>query len=126
MNSSCSKNNQRLPKSSDICTKSPYLENNLLRVDGRIDKAGIETEHKRPIIMPKNGHATVLLLMNYHKKFHHMNHETAINELRQCFYIPRPCTLYKSTIRRCQMCKIRKAMPQTPQMAKLPKARLSA
>ncbi|XP_075157948.1 uncharacterized protein LOC142231216 [Haematobia irritans] len=55
-----------------------------------------------------------------------MYNETATNEIRQKYSIPRLRTTFKATVRNCQHCKIRKAVPLVPQMAKLPKARLSS
>lgn len=113
-------------KSSDIYCKSPYLEDGVLRVYGRIDEADVPWEQKRPIILPRECHITKLILLHYHEKFHHMNHETAINEIRQKFSISRLRTTFKTITRSCQMCKIHKAIPQSPQMAKLPRARLAS
>ena len=118
--------NQAIPKSSDIYNKSPYLDDGILRVHGRIDNADIPMDQKRPIILPRKSYITKLILMHYHMKFYHMNHETAINEIRQKYSISRLRATYKTILRNCQMCKIKKAMPQNPQMAKLPYARVAS
>ncbi|XP_036348065.1 uncharacterized protein LOC118757462, partial [Rhagoletis pomonella] len=121
------KNNKPLSKASPIYKKSPYLDdNNILRIDGRIDMACITSEQKRPIILPKENMITTLIIMHYHNLYRHLNHETAVNEVRQFYYIPRLRVVFKKQIRNCQMCKIQKAVPQMPQMAKLPRARLAA
>lgn len=116
-----------IPKSSDIYKKSPYLDpNGVLRIDGRIDYAKIPDEQKSPIILPKSSYITSLLMMDYHVKFQHMNHETAVNEIRQLFSINKLRTAYKHVVRNCQWCKVYKGKPNAPQMAKLPRARLAS
>lgn len=117
----------KISKNSSIYKLSPYLDDdNILRIDGRIDYANISYELKHPAIIPKYNYVSELIIMHFHKQYHHINHETAINELRQKYYIPRLRTIYKKVIRKCQMCKIKKTQPKVPQMAKLPKARISA
>ncbi|XP_075157943.1 uncharacterized protein LOC142231210 [Haematobia irritans] len=118
--------NNPISKSSDIYSKSPYLENGILHVDGRIDMADVPLPQKRPVILPRENHITKLIFLHYHNKFCHMNNETVINELRQKFSISKLRATYKSTIRSCQQCKINKAKPTNPQMAKLPRARLAS
>lgn len=114
-------------KSSHIYKLSPFLdEYGVLRIDSRIENACIPEEFKRPIILSQHDHITKLIIHHYHKKYHHANHETVINELRQLYQIPRLRAAYKKVAKLCQMCKIGKVMPRTPQMAKLPRARLSS
>ncbi|XP_059221277.1 uncharacterized protein LOC131995952 [Stomoxys calcitrans] len=64
-------NGKSLSKTSEIYNKSPYIENGILRVYGRIDNANISREQKRPIILPKGSRITFLLLMSYHEKYYH-------------------------------------------------------
>ena len=72
--------------------------------------------------MPRKSYITKLILMYYHEKFHHMNHETVVNEVRQKFCISKLRAALKSVIRTCQMCKVKKAILQSPQMGILPRA----
>lgn len=118
--------NKMIPKNSDIYNKNPYLDDKILRVNSRIDNADVPLSQKRPIILPRKSCITQLILMYYHQKYYHMNHETVINEIRQRYYISKLRGTFNSIIRRCQMCKIKKAIPQNPQMAKLPRARVAS
>lgn len=118
---------QSLPKSSSIYKLSPFIHcDGVLRVSGRVHEANVPEEMKSPAILPKQSYLTRLIILHYHNKFHHTNHETAVNEIRQKYYIPRLRTVFKSVMKCCQMCKIRKAVPSIPQMAKLPRARVSS
>uniref|UniRef100_A0A182NDR4 DUF5641 domain-containing protein n=1 Tax=Anopheles dirus TaxID=7168 RepID=A0A182NDR4_9DIPT len=61
----------------------------ILRVKGRIDACSYATyDTKRPIILPKVGKVTDLIVDDYHRRYRHQNHQTIINEVRQKFDIP--------------------------------------
>ncbi|XP_055584735.1 uncharacterized protein LOC129737599 [Uranotaenia lowii] len=122
------KNQQLVDRSSSIYHLSPVLdEHGVLRVDGRIRNAPkVELDCKYPIILPKNHHVTYLLVDDYHKRFHHGNNETIVNEIRQRFHIPSIRGFVKDVVKKCQYCKVSKARPVVPRMGPLPLARLSA
>lgn len=117
-----------ISKSSPLYKLSPYLdENELIRLRGRIDKAvGVSNDVKRPIVLPKEHYISALVVAAYHARFHHLNHETVINELRQKFYISRLRQLVKKVRFNCQKCKNNRARPNCPEMAELPSSRLAA
>lgn len=121
-------NGDFIDRNSKIYSHSPYMDNDeILRCNGRIDTAKtISVNAKRPIILPRNHHITILLVDSYHKRFHHQNHETVVNEIRQRFIIPRLRQVVKSVRTKCQQCKNFRAAPNPPQMADLPIARLAA
>ncbi|XP_058456399.1 uncharacterized protein LOC131433814 [Malaya genurostris] len=101
-------------------------ERQVLRIPGRIDECKFVSETvKNPILLPRQHYITTLIVDEFHKRYHHQNHQTVLNELKQKFYIPRVRTLYTRIRRNCQLCKIRNAMPQPPMMSNLPAARLA-
>lgn len=117
-----------IPKTSSLISCSPYLDNfGVLRVRGRIDAAKvILPETKRPIIMPRKNWITKLLIGHYHRIYHHHNHETVVNEVRQRFYIPKLRVVLKSIVTNdCQLCKNRRAKPASPEEGNLPEGRLA-
>ena len=117
-----------LPKSSVLHNLTPWLDaGGLLRMRGRISSCEYATEDaKNPIIMPRHHHTTRLIITDYHHKFHHMNHETVVNELRQKYRIPRVRSAYFTVRKSCQKCKNDSSTPRPSIMADLPKARLAA
>lgn len=119
---------KQFDKSSELRTLSPYLdENNVLRMRGRIDSATvISHDTKRPIILPRRHQITKLLVDHYHRQYKHLNHQTALNEIRQRYVIPALRVVMKQIRTSCQKCKNSKAMPRIPEMAELPPARLAA
>lgn len=122
------KNQRNIPKSSSLINCSPYLDDSgVLRVRGRIDFGEIiPTITKRPIIMPRKNRITKLLVGCYHRIYHHRNHETVVNEVRQRFYIPKLRVVLKSIVTNdCQRCKNRRAKPEPPEEGNLPAGRMA-
>ncbi|XP_062557946.1 uncharacterized protein LOC134222813 [Armigeres subalbatus] len=117
-----------IPKASPLFKLTPWLDDQgLLRMRGRISACSLATEDaKNPIILPRDHHTTSLIISHYHNKYHHINHETTINELRQRYCIPRLRATYAKIRYNCQYCKNHRAVPRPPIMADLPSERLDA
>ncbi|XP_058816775.1 uncharacterized protein LOC131680070 [Topomyia yanbarensis] len=120
--------NKVLPKSSSIYTLNPFLdEQHILRMHGRISACEYASmDAKNPIILPKDHHITGLIVQDYHERYHHQNHTTVVNELRQIFRIPKVRRLFQQVRSKCQVCKNQRAVPRPPPMGDLPVARLAA
>lgn len=117
-----------LTKGDRLHKYSPYIdEHGIVRVKGRIDAAeGVNDDMKRPIILPREHRITHLIIAHYHEKYHHVHHETVVNELRQRFVIARLRQLLRSIRATCRKCRLYNARPIPPQMAALPAARLTS
>jgi len=101
-----------------------YLDDNgILRTKGRVNAVGYTMD---AIIYPPESRVTFLLVRFYHEKYHHLANETVINDIKSIFYILRLRVLHKSVRKSCQLCKIRCAMSQPPQMSPVPKAKLTS
>ncbi|XP_062538374.1 uncharacterized protein LOC134206663 [Armigeres subalbatus] len=117
-----------IPKSSSIFTLNPFLDGKrVLRMHGRISACEYATmDAQNPIILPRDHHITKLLVRDYHLRYHHRNHETVLNEIRQVYRIPKLRPLLRKVRSECQTCKNQLAFPKPPPMADLPTARLAA
>ncbi|XP_058816165.1 uncharacterized protein LOC131679452 [Topomyia yanbarensis] len=117
-----------LPKSSPLYKQTPWMDEcGILRMKTRIAACQYATEGaKQPIILPRKHHITTLIISHYHNKYHHQNHETVINELRQIYHIGHLRSCFNQVRRDCQRCKIASAKPNPPIMADLPPGRLAA
>lgn len=92
-----SKLKRDIMKTSPLSKLSPMIdEHGIIRMRGRIDACMFATEFtKRPIVLPKCHYATDLIVADYHRKFHHLNHETAMNEIRQKYHVPKLRSIYR-------------------------------
>lgn len=116
-----------VPKLSPLYKLWPYIDRDgVIRMRGRIGAAWYaSSDAKYPIILPKSHQVTLLLVDYYHRRYHHANHETVVNEMRQRFEISHLRTVVKQTARRCVRCHIQTAVPRPPPMASLPEQRLT-
>ncbi|XP_073838192.1 uncharacterized protein [Musca autumnalis] len=116
-----------IPKSSELYSLSPYIdENNLMRVYGRIDAAScLPIETRRPIILSPKHRLAELIVVHEHKLMKHQNFEATIAAIRRRYWIPRLRKLLKSCISKCNVCKLRSVSPTPPFMGSLPSDRLT-
>ncbi|XP_053686561.1 uncharacterized protein LOC128736105 [Sabethes cyaneus] len=116
-----------IPKDSSIYKLSPFLdENGVLRMSGRtIGCEFIEPTNAHTILLPRKHPVTTCVVKSVHEQYHHLNHETVVNELRQKYRIPRLRSVCYKIRQDCQACKNARASPQPPLMADLPPARLA-
>ncbi|XP_062556870.1 uncharacterized protein LOC134221699 [Armigeres subalbatus] len=117
-----------LPKNSSLYKLSPYLDGyGVLRMRGRIDACEVVDENtKHPILLPKRHAVTDMIIASVHQRYCHINHQTALNDIRRRFYVPQLRSTYNRVRNRCQLCKNRQAKPAVPEMSALPPARLKA
>ncbi|XP_055633870.1 uncharacterized protein LOC129774191 [Toxorhynchites rutilus septentrionalis] len=115
-------------KQSRIYKMNPFIdEERVMRMRGRIGRCEYATmDAQNPIILPKDHYITKLIVRDCHERYHHQNHETVVNELRQVFRIPKLRVVFRNVRANCQWCKNQKAIPQAPLMGDLPMARLAA
>ncbi|XP_062707432.1 uncharacterized protein LOC134287995 [Aedes albopictus] len=117
-----------ISKGSTLYRLCPFMdEKGVLRIRGRTSACQfVDSSVVNPIILPREHSVTKLIVLDVHQRFLHQNHETAINELKQRYYISRLKVVYKSVRNNCQFCKNERASPQAPLMSDLPHARLAA
>ncbi|XP_065094629.1 uncharacterized protein LOC135715158 [Ochlerotatus camptorhynchus] len=115
-------------KSSSLYKLSPFLDDyGVLRMQGRTAACQfIDSDAAHPIVLPKKHPVTTLVVQFVHQHYHHLNHESIVNELRQKYRIPQLRSVCNKVRRQCQFCKNARAQPQPPIMADLPSARLAA
>ncbi|XP_062703951.1 uncharacterized protein LOC134286356 [Aedes albopictus] len=122
------KEEMTIPKSSSLYKLSPFLDvHGVLRTQGRTSGCQyVDAEAIHTIVLPRKHPITILVVQFTHERYHHLNHETIVNELRQKYWIPRLRSVCNKVRRQCQHCKNARAQPQPPVMADLPSARLAA
>lgn len=118
---------QMVDRCSPLYKLSPFMDKEgVIRMGSRIGAAPFASyETKYRVVLPKQHRISFLLTDSYHRRLLHANHETVLNDMRQRFYVPALRRLVRKVAAECQRCKVSKANPQVPQMAPLPKARLT-
>ena len=96
-----------------------------MRVGGRLDKAPIPFEAKHQVILPPAHPSSRLLVQDLHEKHLHVGREHTLALVRQTFWISRGKSFVRKIINDCLHCKRRRAKPNVPVMASLPKERLA-
>lgn len=117
-----------IPKSSPLYKLSPFLDDHgVMRTSGRTTGCSfINEDAVHNILLPKKHPVTILIVQSIHERYHHINYETVINELRQRYWILQLRRVCNKVRQQCQYCKNARARPQPPVMADLPPARLAA
>ena len=99
--------NQTLKKSGALYKLDPFLDKDgLLRVGGRIQRVNVPEYVKHPIILPRKGHVTELLIRHHHHQVNHMGRGITHNELCQRgYWIIGGSSAVSNHISRCATCR---------------------
>ena len=114
---------KQLKRSSKIFKLDPVLDEGLLRVGGRLDRAPINRNAKHPVILPKNHPIVTLIVNHYHQLSGHSGLEYTLSLIRQRFWIINGRKTVRSIINRCVSCRKRQAPMAQQKMANLPEDR---
>ena len=75
---------KKLHRAGPLAKLSPFLcADGILRMESRITAdAYYSFDFRNPVILPKNNHVTMLVVLRFHQRYGHANVETVVNELR--------------------------------------------
>jgi hypothetical protein len=113
-----------LPTSSAIVRFNPYVEDDLLRLGGRLQFADISEGERHPILLHGSHPFTHLLIQQTHVRLHHLGVRIVLEDLRRQFWIIRGRQEIKKTLRSCLPCKIVHGKPSGEIEAPLPSDRV--
>lgn len=120
---------KELNQTSSIFMLSPYLDQDgLMRLHGRTDAASdkhLGYDARRPIILPRQHHFTMLMVRYYHQRLAHQLIEATIAAVRKRFWVPQVRVLVRMVHQTCQKCRFRTASPEAPIQGQLPLDRLT-
>ncbi len=115
-----------LPINHKLSPLSPYVDDDgALRVGGRLRNARIPAAAKNQLILPKDHSVTRLLVVHDHLENGHVGPEHVLANLREKYWIVNGRILIRNLLRRCLLCKIKRARRRHPYMADLPTGRLA-
>ncbi|XP_043215303.1 uncharacterized protein LOC122378375 [Amphibalanus amphitrite] len=112
-------------KISKLSRLSPYLENGLIRVGGRLTRSNyIDRESKHPIILPSKTRTTELIIRHTHEIAGHEGRHHVLSDLRRKFWVLRANAEVRRVLNDCIACRRRLRPPESQKMADLPDERL--
>ena len=99
-------------------------DNGIVRVGGRLSRSKYPDYEKHPIVVPKTGHVTSLIIRYHHEKCYHQGKGITLNTIRlHGFWIINASSLVANHIRTCVLCRKLRGKTQVQKMAELPKER---
>ena len=112
-------------KSSTLFRLDPFVDNDgLIRVGGRLRRSEeLSEDQKYPIVIPKKGHITTLLIQDAHKRTAHSGRGITLNELRNNYWVINGNSAVRWFILKCVVCRRLRSSPTTQKMADLPSDR---
>jgi hypothetical protein len=79
----------------------PVMDDGLLRVGGRLERASIPYESKHPIILPATSPISRLILIDAHRSVGHLGKNSILAEVRQKFWIIRANHMIRKFVSQC-------------------------
>lgn len=73
---------------------------------GRLANSDLEAQSKFPIILPRDHRFTHLVILDCHKRVHHLKVGATLAELRSKFWVPKGRQCVKKIIKPCFRCKL--------------------
>ena len=119
------KSTSEIRKSSSLYRLDPLLDNGLLRVGGRLSNADIPEESKHPLILPRKGHVTSLVIRHTHEQLGHAGRGHVLAKLRERYWIIGANSAVRRMISSCVTCRRHRATPKEQKMADLPQDRVT-
>ena len=115
-----------MPRVATLQKLDPFLDQNgILRVGGRIRRANLKEDIKFPILLPRDGHITKLLVQHFHKLCMHQGRTTTLNEIRSNgYWIIGGTSSVSRYILSCIRCRKLRGPAQSQKMSDLPEDRL--
>jgi hypothetical protein len=111
---------------SSLCKLDPFLDSDgLIRVGGRVQHSEMSELIKFPVVLPRKGHITELVIRYYHDKVQHQGRGMTTNILRaNGLWILGCSSAVTCVISKCVLCRKLRGMVQGQKMADLPPDRL--
>ena len=118
---------KQVKKTSKLYRLDPYIRaDGVVCVGGRIRRANLPADQLHPVVLPRDGHITRLVVEHCHKGVHHAGRGMTIAEIRSVgFWIVGVRSAVSRHILKCVMCRKIRGTPQEQKMSDLPEDRLT-
>ena len=124
--SSAQQKKRTMKATSSLYCLDPFIDHDgVLRVGGRIQRGHFTDDTKFPVILPRKGHITSLIIKYFHEKVQHQGRSMSLNEIRgNGFWVIGGTSAVASKIANCVTCRKLRGTVQEQKMADLPEDRL--
>ena len=108
-----------------LSSLDPFLDENLLRVGGRLKRTELSRNIKHPVLLPDKHPATELLVRHIHESVKHQGRLITLGKVREeGIFVLHGTRVVKSVISKCVTCRKLRGSTLTQKMADLPIDRL--
>uniref|UniRef100_A0A8D9B3Q3 Integrase catalytic domain-containing protein n=1 Tax=Cacopsylla melanoneura TaxID=428564 RepID=A0A8D9B3Q3_9HEMI len=107
-----------------LCKLSPFIDNNILRVGGRLSNSNLPNDQQHPILLPASDHVTELIVTHWHLTNFHTGPFLLLALLRQKYWIVGGRNLVRKIVQKCNVCFKLNPKFNCPKMGDLPAARV--
>ncbi|PIK33816.1 hypothetical protein BSL78_29367 [Apostichopus japonicus] len=116
---------RNVSSTSKLFTLNPFIQDGMIRVGGRLRKSMLSLNEKHPVVLPKNGHMTELIIAHCHSLTKHQGRGQTINEIRrQGYWILGGSKTVATFTRKCVLCRKLRRPVEEQKMADLPEDRV--
>jgi len=117
--------NTSLSKRSKLITLSPFLDEGIIRVGGRLQHSHLPNNQRHPAILPKGHKVTELKFNEYHQRFLHAGPQNLLARMRQEFWPLDARNTARRIVHNCETCYRAKPKTFQPVMGRLPQLRVT-
>ena len=119
--------NQEVPSTSKLFNLDPYIMDNVIRVGGRLRNSTLPESQRHPVLLPRDGHITQLIVAYCHKQIHHQGRGQTLCQIRsQGYWILGGSRIVAEYIKNCVQCRKLRRPVEEQKMADLPQERVEA
>ena len=108
------------PSKGPLTKLKPFVNQGVLRVGGRLDRADFSYNAKHPMILPGEHRVTEMIILHYHHANGHVGPHQLLAEIRQRFWIVNGVSPIRRVLRQCHECKRQNAAVGEQIIAPLP------
>lgn len=110
--------------SSRLIRLSPFLEDDIVRVGGRLRNSHLCRATKHPPILPNKDRLVELLIQDVHQRAGHEGRQHVLADLGREYWILGANSAVRRTLSRCVSCRRRQRPPESQRLADLPEDRV--
>ncbi|XP_040161418.1 uncharacterized protein LOC120899524 [Anopheles arabiensis] len=115
----------QVDSNSRLKSLTPYLDDDLLHVGGRLRHADVSPSRKHPLILPAGHPLSMLIANHYHFCYQHAGATLLISLLREKFWPLRARNLARRVVHSCVSCFRNRPTPLEQLMGDLPRERVT-